>query len=150
MGSNSGNVALPADKAKETPTTKNKAEHGRMCFTPEEKSEIFRRLGTTEKTAANHETTIRVALGVSGSFMALLLGIAVWYLNMRENEFELLRAEMQRLNSTVIRIETQIGFYQDSFAGHVSDPQNHPNNTERVNRLIDDVRELRLEMNNNH
>lgn len=121
-----------------------------MCFTPDEKKEIFSRLRNTEARADSHEVTIRVALVVSGVFMALLVSIAVWYLNARENELANMAEQLQRVNGTLVRLETQIGFYQSSFAGHIADPQNHPNNTERVNRLIDDVRELRQEVQRNH
>ena len=121
-----------------------------MCFSPEEKKEIFGRLRAVEHKADEHETTMKVALGVSSAFMGILIIISIWYLNMREQEMHTITQEIQSIGQSIIRMETGQQIYQEAFSGHLSDPDNHPDNTDRVNRLVDDVRELRREFNQNH
>ena len=117
-----------------------------MCFTPEEKKEIFSRIRHVEGKTDEHETTMKVALYVASGFMTLILLVAAWYLSEREQQTTEMAASLQFMSVSLAELNVTMQFYADSFANHVSSPNNHPDNTARVDRLIEDLRELHEEV----
>lgn len=145
------------------------AENGEhMCFTEKEKEHLFHQLDSAEHKAENasnkadeaakkadrHETTINVAIAVSSIFIAAFIAIAIWYLNTleksagnRDAAIGKISTEVQAINASLVRLETQVEFANITMTGHISSPRNHPDNTARVDRLIEDVRQLNQELN---
>ena len=113
-----------------------------MCFSPAEKTEIFKRLRHVEDTSQRHESTMKVGASVIIGFLTVLLGIAGWYWNGREESLDELVIAVQQMSVNVAEMRVSLEFFGGSFSSHVGDPNNHPNNTERVDRLREDLRDV--------
>lgn len=110
-----------------------------MCFSSEEKKELLHRMEYFERDLSKQATTTRVGLGVASSFVVLLLTISAWYLTSRDAQLTIMANNINKMSINMAELGITMRFYADAFGAHVSSPENHPNNTERVDRLREDL-----------
>ena len=84
----------------------------------------------------------KLALVLISGLITISLAVCGWYLQRTERELQVVSGALYDLQISVTELRVSLEYFSQSFAAHVSDPDNHPDNTERVNRLREDFHDL--------
>ncbi len=111
-----------------------------MCFTDAEKRDLISKVNQHDNDLSTIRNTIRVSVTLASLFMGIIISGSSWYLT---GKMEQLDEQSLSDRETVVALE----YITRAIEAHQT-PRNHPDNTVRVDRLVDDVRELTVQVRN--
>ena len=83
---------------------------------------------------------------VAGVFLVFVLGIGAWYLKDRDSQIADLTGILQEVSTSITKLQVTMEFYASAINSHINSEETHPDNTARVDRLIEDVRDIESEV----
>lgn len=81
-----------------------------------------------------------------GAIISVCLAIAGWYLQRSERELQFVARSLNDVELTLTEVRVSLSYFTDAFASHISDPDNHPDNTTRVDSLREDIIEINRDL----
>lgn len=84
----------------------------------------------------------KLAMLLITALITASLAISGWYLQRTERELQVVSSSLNDVELTLTEVRVSLDYFSQAFASHVGDPDNHPDNTERVNRLREDFHDL--------